>query len=130
MISLTPGKGLLEKSDSGIEEQPPFSLFVGFKWGPVFHCVLKQNQAYNVWKSMGGISLSGIFLLYYSFSPLSVMGDTRQLKMKKLRFEVGNDKLFVFIRAIGPYSVEVCVADTIKIAADGGMQHQTFTFHP
>ena len=58
------------------------------------------------------------------------MGDTRQLKMKRLRFDVGKDKLFVFIRAIGPYSIEVCVSDTIKIAADGGMQHQTFTFHP
>ena len=130
MISLTPGKGLLEKSDSGMEEQPPFSLFVGFKWGPVFHCVLKQNQKYHVWKNMGGVSMSGVFLLYYSFSPLSVMGDTSRLKMKKLRFEVDNEKLFAFVRAVGPYSIEVCVSDTMNISKDGGMQHQTFTCNP
>jgi hypothetical protein len=130
MLSLSPGRGLLEKAPGGDSNQAPFSLFVGFKWGPVFHCVLKQNQGYLIWKNMGGLSLSGVFLLYYSSSPLSMMGDTSTLKMRRLRFEVNNEKLFIFVRAIAPYTIEVCVSDKMKIDVDDGIQHQVCTFLP
>ena len=128
IISLSPGRGLFEKAIGGEASQPPFSLFVGFKWGPVFHCVLKQNQRYHVWKNMGGLSQSGVFLLYYSSSPLSVMGDNSLLKMRRVRFEVHEQKMFVFVRAIGPYAIEVCVSEKMKIEGEEGMQHQRCEF--
>jgi hypothetical protein len=79
---------------------------------------------------MGGLSLSGVFLLYYSSSPLSMMGDTSKLKMRRLQFDVNDEKLFVFVRAIGPYSIEVSVSEKMKIDVDDGMQHKVCTFTP
>ncbi|MBF0132060.1 MAG: hypothetical protein HQL75_05680 [Magnetococcales bacterium] len=119
LLKLVPGEPFLAigPSQENKQGEAPFSFFVGKIKRGRFHPVLMQNGPYSVWEEMG-VPTRGTFVLVFSTSPQAGVGElrrgSRELKEKSLIFGPGAQGRKLFIQAIGPTRVEVCLATTIE----------------
>ena len=132
LLKLIPGETLLAIHTKGknlryskegnrlipeIGDESPFQYYVGRLKNGRFNAVLLQNGDYGVWYELGTPTRRA-FTLVYSKSPQAVLGDlergSSELREKGLSFGMGTEKKRLFVRAIAPTSVEVCLADSLE----------------
>ena len=110
----TKGPGLFVHEESG---ESPFHLYVGRLKQGRFKPVLMQNGDYGEWHELGTPTRRA-FTLVYSKSPQAVLGELQrgspELREKALSFGMGTDKQRLFVRAVAPTTVEVCLADSLE----------------
>ena len=131
LLKLIPGETLLaihttgkklrySKGDGGLVpelgDESPFHYYVGRIKKGQFNPVLLQNGDYGVWHELGTPTRRA-FTLVYSKSPQAVLGNlprgSSELREKGLSFGMGTEKKRLFVRAVAPTSVEVCLADSL-----------------
>ena len=132
LLKLIPGETLLAihstgkkrrylKDGSGLTSEEsgesPFHLYVGrLRYGR-FKPVLMQNGDYGEWYELGTPTRKA-FTLVYSKSPQAVLGELQrgslELREKVMNFGMGTEKKRLFIRAIAPTTVEICLADSLE----------------
>jgi hypothetical protein len=85
--------------------------------GGVFKPVVLQNDPYGEWHELG-IPTRRVFPLVYSASPRALFGQlprgSAELQERSLTFGLGTEKKRLFVKAIGPTTVEICLADTVE----------------
>ncbi|MBF0183410.1 MAG: hypothetical protein HQM06_03330 [Magnetococcales bacterium] len=111
----TEGEGLQPVVEA--LQESPFRLFVGGLVNGLFKPVLLQNDPYGEWHELG-VPTRRAFPLIYSISPRAVFGQLArglaELEEKNLTFPMGSEKKHLFIRAIAPTTVEICLADSLE----------------
>ena len=129
MLALAPGKGLLEIPPGGADAQAPFSLFVGFKWGPTFSLCSSTKPILRQLEDLGRSLKSEVYFCSTIVHLLfRLWGDDSKLMVRRIRFNVTQPRMFVFVRAVAPYTVEVCVSTSAQLQEEAGMQLQRITF--
>ena len=132
LLKLIPGETLLaihttgknrryEKDGSALisEEsgESPFHFYVGRLKQGCFKPVLLQNDDYGEWRELGTPTRRA-FTLVYSKSPQAVLGElprgSSELREKALTFGMGTENKRMFIRAVAPTIVEICLADALE----------------
>ncbi len=120
LLKLIPGETLLavgpqEKIQN--HDEAPFRYFIGRLRRGVFYPVILQNNPYHKWYELG-IPTRGVFILYYSTSPKSTQNVLRrhsnELYEKSLRFPTDIQHKRLFIQALNPTRVEICLAESIE----------------
>ncbi|NGZ29095.1 MAG: hypothetical protein G8345_19680, partial [Magnetococcales bacterium] len=116
LLKLLPGETLLALGPTG-ERAPgeaPFRFFVGRFKKDRFQPVINQNGPYQHWEKLG-VPTRNTFVLGYTTSPQAALGNlTRgsgELREKNLRFPPGGENARLYIKAVGPSTVELCYAD-------------------
>ncbi|MEO5363539.1 MAG: hypothetical protein H7838_07945 [Magnetococcus sp. DMHC-8] len=98
-------------------QESPFRWYAGRLKGGCFKPVLMQNDPYGEWHELG-TPTRRVFTLVYSTLPRSVFGELPRgvagLHEKTLTFGMGTDKKRLFIQAVAPSAVEVCLADSLE----------------
>ncbi|MBF0459765.1 MAG: hypothetical protein HQL87_00065 [Magnetococcales bacterium] len=98
-------------------QESPFHLYVGRLKKGCFQPVLLQNDPYGEWRELGTPTRRA-FTLVFSTSPRSVFGalprGTPELREKTLTFRMGLERKQLFIQAVAPTSVEICLADSLE----------------
>ncbi|MEO5353830.1 MAG: hypothetical protein H7835_11565 [Magnetococcus sp. XQGC-1] len=96
-------------------QESPFRFYVGRLKGNRFKPVLQQNDPYGEWHELGTPTRRA-FTLIYSTSPRSFFGELQrgvsELREKTLNFGMGLEKKRLFVQAVAPTSVEICLADS------------------
>ncbi|MBF0110094.1 MAG: hypothetical protein HQL76_13070 [Magnetococcales bacterium] len=119
LLKLVPGEPFLSLGPNMENRQgeAPFTYFVGGLKQGRFQPVLKQNGPYNVWEELG-IPTRGTFVLVFSTSPQAGLGElrrgARELKEKSLTFGPPSLGRNLFIQAVAPSRVEICLANSIE----------------
>ncbi|MBF0165248.1 MAG: hypothetical protein HQM01_12235 [Magnetococcales bacterium] len=120
LLKLIPGETLLALNATPSCEtgEAPFRIFVGRLNNGYFQPVLLQNGTYREWRELG-VPTRGAFVLLFSNSPQAGMGNlprgSEELQEKNITFGPGLIKeKRLFIQAIGPTEVELCLADSIE----------------
>lgn len=132
LLKLIPGETLLAIHTTGkrvhykkegdgfaIEEggESPFHYYVGGLQKGYFKPVLLQNGDYGAWHALGTPTRRA-FTLVYSKSPQAVLGKllrgASELREKALTFSRGTEKKRLFVRAVAPTAVEICLADSLE----------------
>ncbi|MBF0124601.1 MAG: hypothetical protein HQL60_04620, partial [Magnetococcales bacterium] len=119
LLKLIPGESLLaigphEEVNTG---EAPFRFFVGRLRMDLFTPVLKQNTGYREWHELG-VPTRGAFVLAYSLSPQAGLGTLRrgalEIQERNLSFRRGAEGKRLYIQAVGPSQVEICLADSVE----------------
>ncbi|MBF0272168.1 MAG: hypothetical protein HQL98_08915 [Magnetococcales bacterium] len=120
LLKLIPGETLLalNATPSCESGEAPFRIFVGRLNSGYFQPILHQNGPYREWQELG-VPTRGAFVLLYSSSPQAGMGNlprgSQELEEKNVTFGPGHLKeKRLFIQAIGPTEVELCLADSLE----------------
>ncbi|MBF0587785.1 MAG: hypothetical protein HQL53_01525 [Magnetococcales bacterium] len=120
LLKLIPGETLLAitpQQDDMDAGEAPFRYFVGRLKKGHMTPILKQNGPYQQWFELG-IPTRGVFNLIYSSSPQAGLGTLKRgssdLQERSLRFYQGFEGKRLYIRAIGPTTVEVFMADALE----------------
>ncbi|HIJ85400.1 MAG TPA: hypothetical protein HPQ00_14515 [Magnetococcales bacterium] len=119
LLKLIPGEPFLAIGPNADNRQgeAPFTYFVGGLKRGRFHPVLVQNGPYSVWTELG-TPTRGTFVLVFSTSPQAGLGElrrgSRELKERSMTFGPGSQGRKLFIQAVAPSRVEICLANTIE----------------
>ncbi len=119
LLKLIPGEPLLaiDFSTEDGSGEAPFLLFVGKLKKGVFQPVLMQNGPYKVWEKLG-TPTRGSFVLIYATSPQAGLGElrrgSRELQERSIVFGPGSRGKKLFIRAVGPSEVELCLCNSLE----------------
>ncbi|MGN7610638.1 hypothetical protein ACQZV8_00980 [Magnetococcales bacterium HHB-1] len=119
LLKLIPGETLLAQGPTADTDtgEAPFRFYVGRLKRGFFHTIIQQNGNYQEWKELG-IPTRGVFNLAYSTSPQAGTGTLKrgspELQEKSLRFYQGMEGKRLFIRATGPSTVELYLADSLE----------------
>jgi hypothetical protein len=118
LLKLIPGETLLALNTTLPEnmDEAPFRYFVGrFRKGTL-HPVLVQNGPYMEWHELG-VPTRGVFVMAYSTSPQAISDELRrgmpEIQERSLHFKLGTEEKQIYIQAIGPNLVEICLADSL-----------------
>ena len=118
LLKLIPGESTLTigPSMADLHGEAPFHLFVGRLQKGFFQPVIHQNGPYREWQELG-VPTRGSFNLVCSDSPQAGQGNLKrgslELREKSLLFAPGSDGKKLFAQAVGPRSVEICLADSL-----------------
>ncbi|MEG3641055.1 hypothetical protein [Magnetococcus sp. PR-3] len=118
LLKLIPGEPLLATgpTDENSSGEAPFRLFVGGIRKTQFVPILKQNSPYFEYRELG-VPTRGVFNLTYSTSPQAGLGTLQrgstEIKERSLRFHPGLEGKRLFIQAVAPFKVELCLADSL-----------------
>nr|CRH05873.1 conserved protein of unknown function [Candidatus Magnetococcus massalia] len=118
LLKLIPGEPMLAlgPTDENAQGEAPFRLFVGAIRRNFFVPILKQNSPYYEYRELG-IPTRGVFNMIFSTSPQAGLGTLQrgavELKEHSLRFHPGLEGKRLFIQAVAPYKVEICLADSL-----------------
>lgn len=119
LLKLIPGEPFLAigPNSENRHGEAPFNFFVGRLKRGRFHPVLLQNGSYHSWEELG-IPTRGAFILVFSTSPQAGLGElrrgSRELKERSLTFGPQSQGRKLFIQAIAPSRVEVCLANSFE----------------
>ncbi|MBF0145836.1 MAG: hypothetical protein HQL84_06455 [Magnetococcales bacterium] len=119
LLKLVPGEPFLSIGPNSENRQgeAPFSFFVGGLKRGRFHPVLRQNGPYYVWEELG-VPTRGTFVLVFSTSPQAGLGElrrgSRELKEKSLTFGLPSHGRQLYIQAVAPSRVELCLATSVE----------------
>ncbi|MBF0141368.1 MAG: hypothetical protein HQL74_13950 [Magnetococcales bacterium] len=119
LLKLIPGEPFLAAGPTleNRQGEAPFTFFVGGLKRGRFQPVLQQNGPYYVWHELG-IPTRGTFVLVFSTSPQAGLGElrrgVRELQERSLTFGPGSQGRKLFIQAVAPSRVEICLATSIE----------------
>ncbi|MBF0422925.1 MAG: hypothetical protein HQL73_08025 [Magnetococcales bacterium] len=119
LLKLIPGEPFLAVGPNMENRQgeAPFTFFVGGLKRGRFQPVLVQNGPYYVWHELG-IPTRGTFVLVFSTTPQAGEGElrrgARELKERSMTFGPGSEGRKLFIQAVAPARVEICLAHSIE----------------
>ncbi|MBF0453755.1 MAG: hypothetical protein HQL72_02930 [Magnetococcales bacterium] len=119
LLQLIPGEPLLVIGPNAENSagEAPFRFFVGRLENGLFQPALRQNGPYQTWQPLG-VPTRGTFVLVHSTSPQAGLGElprgSQELRERSLGFGRGSEGKQLFIRAITPSAVEVCLADSLE----------------
>ncbi|MBF0399429.1 MAG: hypothetical protein HQL90_01535 [Magnetococcales bacterium] len=133
LLKLIPGESLLalhtaskrrqtpDKAIRGVVaetiQDAPFHYYVGRLKRGRFQPVLMQNDPYGEWRELGSPTRRA-FTLVYSSSPRSVFGELErgvsELREKTVTFKSGTEKKRLFVQAVAPATVVICLADSVE----------------
>ncbi|MBF0308168.1 MAG: hypothetical protein HQL56_01405 [Magnetococcales bacterium] len=119
LLKLIPGEKLMAigPNAEGTLGEAPFRLYVGRIQKELFFPVLHQNGPYNEWEELG-VPTRDVFIMVYSTSPQAGLGNlprgSVELKERQLEFLPGLSDKKLFIQAVGPYTVDICLADSAE----------------
>jgi hypothetical protein len=119
LLKLIPGESLLAigPNEESVSGEAMFRFFIGRFRFDTFIPVIKQNAPYREWCELG-IPTRGAFVLAYSTSPQAGLGNLKrgasEIQEKHLAFRKGVEGKRLYVQAVGPNTVEVCLADTVE----------------
>lgn len=116
ILKLQKGSGVkVINHAAATTDEAPFIYYVGNARRGKFNVGLERNEAYGVWKKIGTPS-ENVFHLYYTQSNLAFNGDMEighnELFKTTINFAGSNAGKQVFVRAIKPNTIELCLALT------------------
>lgn len=119
LLKLIPGETLLAISpaQSNLKGEAPFHLYVGHLKSGRFQPVLQQNTPYGEWHLLGTPTRRA-FILIHSKSPQAGLGKllrgTTELRETHLEFGEKTEGKRVYIQAVGPTTIHLCLADSLE----------------
>lgn len=121
LLNMIPGETLLATgiTGDGADKEAPFGYFAGCLKKGIFLPVIPPNTPYYQWYVLG-TPIRQVFNLFYSDSPQASSGSMRrnhpELHERSLRFESTTKGKKVFVQALTPATIEVCLAkDLVQI---------------
>lgn len=97
----------------GTNDEAPFAHYVGNARRGKFNIGLQRNEHYDVWRKIG-VPSENVFHLYHTQSNLALGNDMEighnELFKKTIYFAGNNTDKSVFVRAIKPHVIELCLA--------------------
>ncbi|MEO5376280.1 MAG: hypothetical protein H7832_00620 [Magnetococcus sp. DMHC-6] len=119
LLKLIPGETLLASGplSENTQGEAPFRLYAGRLKNRRFQPILLQNGPYQEWTELG-IPTRGAFILVYSFSPQAGLGTLERgdPELKEILINYGEimEGKQLFIQAIGPTNVAICLAESLN----------------
>lgn len=114
ILKLQKGSGVKVINHAGQStDEAPFAHYIGNQRRGKFNVGLVRNEAYGVWKKIG-VPSENVFHLYHTQSNLAFNGNMdigyNELFKKNIQFAGKNAGKSVFVRAVQPNVIEICLA--------------------
>lgn len=117
LLKLIPGETLLAIGPQVESREAPFRFFVGYLRNNLMIPVLEQNGPYHQWRELG-VPTRGVFNMVYSTSPQAGLATlprgSREMSEQGLRFPPGTEGKKLYVQAVDPFGVELCLADSLE----------------
>ena len=122
LLRLIPGEPLLIRNlstagDQEIAQEAPFLYYIGTFRRRVFQCILGRNDSFAEWKYLGK-PVEGVLILGITQVPEAVdqqlLRESPLCHERRLWFEELSAVQSVFVRIIGPSTIEIGTAGTLE----------------
>lgn len=122
LLSVAPGKNILLTNSLHDQHdgEAPFAWYLGRLRRNLLAPSLTPSSHYQTWEEAGPVQ-AGVFYLYYSASPRTELGLHKgdpELKMQRLDLYEAAAGAKLFVRAIGPNTVELLAALELPAITD------------
>lgn len=120
ILRLCPGNGVkvVNCAEEASSDEAPFAYYVGNIRRGKFQPGINRNDAYNEWKEIGVVAEGAVFNLYFTQSNMAYGGNMEQgnpeLLRKQMQFSGDTEGKKVFVRAVAPEKIELCVVDNVE----------------